>query len=413
MDGPYFFIFVLAVLLAFSAFFSGSEAALFSLSRAQLKSLGSASPAGRLVHNLRSSPRRLLVTILLGNLFVNVLSTSAATSISIRLFGEAGVGVSFVVMSLLILAIGEILPKALALNHPRRFSLVIIYPLRLFHTLFLPLRAPLSRFAEIVVDSLKKRLGQAQRFFSSEELITAVRLGHLEGDLGRFEYEVLLNILAFRRKVVREIMTPSVRVFSLPAKMPVEEILDEVVRHGFSRVPVHGASADDIVGILHVKDLVVEVGKDRVPDVAGFLKPAYHVPETTPIADLFSELVNRKTHVAIVIDEYGSFVGIVTMEDVLEEIVGEIREAREPRREEYRLIDEKRIIVLGTMEIDEFNEVFDTSISDEDHETIAGYLIGAAGKIPNEGETITVGDLCFHIISARPNVVRKMRVEKV
>jgi putative hemolysin len=408
----HFYIFLLVVLLLFSAFFSGSEAALFSLRRAQLKSLES-SPAGKRINQLRSVPRKILVSILIGNLFVNIFSTSAVTSISIEMFGESGIGISFALMSVLILMVGEIIPKAIALNRPKKFSLLIVYPLVFFHAVFLPLRVPLSFFAEGVINFLKRRLGVARRYFTHEELITAVRIGRFEGDLGKFEHEVLSNIFAFRSKIVREIMTPSVSVFSLPASMRIEELFDAVIRRGFSRVPIYGDSSDEIIGILHIKDLLRGATPGTGADVAGLLRPVYHVPETAPVAELFQDLAARKTHMAVVIDEYGSFVGIATMEDILEEIVGEIRDAGEPRTEEYRLISDKRIIVVGAMEIDDFNHVFKTDIKDEEHETIAGYLLGATGRIPYEGETIVIGNLKFHVISARPNAIKKLRVEKV
>jgi putative hemolysin len=406
------YILLLVVLLLFSAFFSGSEAALFSLQRSQLKTLES-SPAGKRINRLRSVPRKILVSILIGNLFVNIFSTSAVTSISIAIFGERGVGISFAMMSVLILVVGEIIPKAVALNRPRKFSLLIAYPLSFFHYVFLPLRIPLFFIAETVINFLKQRLGAARRYFTHEELITAVRIGRFEGDLGKFEHEVLSNILAFRSKIVREIMTPSVSVFSLPAAMRIEELFDSVIRRGFSRIPIYGGSSDEIIGILHIKDLLRGITPGAGADVVGLLRPVYHVPETAPVAELFQELAARKTHLAVVIDEYGSFVGIATMEDILEEIVGEIRDAGEPRMEQYRLISNNKIIVLGTMEIDKFNRVFKTGIADAEHETIAGFILGATGKIPHEGETIVIGNLRFHVISARPNAIKKLRVEKV
>jgi putative hemolysin len=413
VDDIHLYILLLIVLLFFSGFFSGSEAALFSLRRSQLKALESFSSAGKRINKLRAVSRKLLVSILIGNLFVNIFATSAVTSISIRMLGERGVGLSFALMSILILVVGEIIPKALALNRPRKYSLLIVYPLSFFHVLFLPLRVPLYLIAEAVINFLKQQLGTARRYFTHEELITAVRIGRFEGDLGQFEHEVLSNILAFRSKIVREIMTPSVSVFSLPAVMRIEELFDAVIRRGFSRVPIHGESSDEIIGILHIKDLLRGSTPGAGADVTRLLKPVYHVPETAPVAELFEVLASRKTHLAVVIDEYGSFVGIVTMEDILEEIVGEIRDAGEPRTETYRLISSKKIIVLGTMEIDKFNQVFKTTIHDEEHETIAGYLLGITGKIPHEGETILIGDLKFHVISARPNAVKKMRVEKI
>ncbi|MFH1755069.1 MAG: hemolysin family protein [Candidatus Latescibacterota bacterium] len=412
MDSIHLYIVFLPVLLLFSAFFSGSEAALFSLRRTQLKTLESSS-TGKRINRLRSTPRKLLVSILIGNLFVNIFSTSAVTSISIRLFGEKGVGASFAIMTVLILVVGEIIPKTIAINQPIRFSRVIVYPLSFFHMLFLPLRAPLAFITEAVITFLKRRLGVVRRSFTHEELITAVGIGRFEGDLGKFEHEVLSNVLSFRGKIVREIMTPSVSVFSLPAAMRIDELFDAVIRQDFSRVPIHGGSSDEIVGVLHIKDLLRGITPGNAPDIASILRPVYHIPETAPVAELFRELAERKTHLAVVIDEYGSFVGIVTMEDVLEEIVGEIRDAGEPRTEEFKLISDKKIIVLGTMEIDDFNEVFRTNLVDEEHETIAGYVLAMTGKIPLEGETIQIGDLKFHVISARPNVIRKLRVEKI
>ena len=412
MDHIHLYIILLAVLLLFSAFFSGSEAALFSLRRTQLNALENSTPAGKRISKLRSVPRKLLVSILIGNLFVNIFATSAVTSISIRMFGERGVGLSFALMSILILVVGEIIPKAIALNRPRQFSLIIVYPLIFFHALFLPIRAPLSLVAETVINFLKRQLGAARMYFTHEELITAVRIGRFEGDFGKYEHEVLSNILSFRSKIVREIMTPSVSVFSLPAAMKIEELFDAVIRRGFSRVPIHSESSDEIIGILHIKDLLRESTTGSGADVTRLLRSVQHVPETTQVAELFQELVTRNTHLAVVIDEYGSFVGIVTVEDILEEIVGEIRDAGEPRTEEYRLINENKIIVLGTMEIDKFNQVFRASIEDEEHETVAGYLLGITGKIPHEGETILIGNLKFHVISARPNAIKKLRVEK-
>jgi putative hemolysin len=413
VDSIHLYIILLAVLLLFSAFFSGSEAALFSLRRTQLNVLESSSSAGKMIHRLRSIPRKLLVSILIGNLFVNIFATSAVTSISIRMFGERGVGLSFALMSILILVVGEIIPKAIALNRPRKFSLLVVYPMSFFHLLFLPIRAPLFFVTETVIKFLKRQLGAARMYFTHEELLTAVRISRYEGDLGKFEHEVLANILAFRSKIVREIMTPSVSVFSLPAAMRIEELFDAVVRRDFSRVPIHGESSDEIIGILHIKDLLRGTTNGVGAQVTGLLRPVYYVPETAPVAELFQELAARKTHLAVVIDEYGSFVGIITMEDILEEIVGEIRDAGEPRTEAYKLVSDKKIIVLGTMEIDKFNQVFKTGIEDEEHETVAGYLLGATGKIPHEGETIVIGNLKFHIISARPNAIKKLRVEKV
>lgn len=412
MEGLFVYIIALAVLILLSAFFSGSEAALFSLSRAQIARLKQQSPAGREITDLLSTPRKVLVTILISNLVVNVFSTSAATAVAVSLIGDKGVVVAFLVMSVLIMAFGEIFPKVVAINRPRQFSLFAVYPLKVLHVLLYPVRMPITRLTDTVVEFLKKRLGLARRHFSRGELMTAFDMGRDQGQVGDFEYDLLSNIIDFRDTVVKEIMTPSINVFTLPMTMSRDDMEEHIIQTEFSRVPVYGETADDIRGIVHIKDLAAATDQDPTFDINTILRAPYYVPESTKISRLFTELGRQRAHLSVVIDEYGSYVGLVTLEDILEELVGEIRDAKETRTEAYQFVDDERIIVLGTLEIDEFNEVFDTELADEQHETIAGYVIGVTGKIPHEGETLDIGDLRFHIISAQPNRIRKMRVEK-
>jgi putative hemolysin len=408
-----FHLAVLVVLILFSAFFSGSEAALFSLGRASLSRFDAGSPAGKRVARLLRRPRRLLITILIGNLIVNVFATSAATALAIGALGEKGVGIAFAVMSVVILAFGEIFPKVIAVNQATVVSLVVAYPLSLFHSLFAPLRWPMARFSDVVLEFVKRRLGAAVRHFSKDEILTALDVGRDAGHFGQFEHELLSNIMEFKDTTVKEIMAPSISVFSLPASMEAEDLLDQVMRSGYSRVPLYGDTMDDIKGFVHIKDLARIVREDEGTDVASILMRPYYIPESAKISYLFNELARERLHIALVIDEYGSFVGIVTMEDILEEIVGEIRDEKEPVTSDYSLMPDGRIVVAGTMEIDHFNDVFGTAILDDEHETIAGFVMGATGKIPGAGETFDVGKLRFHVISAQPNRIRKLRVEKL
>ncbi len=410
MDSFGLYLIALAVLLFVSGFFSGSETALFSLTRAQVDRLSKHSPAGREIAGALVNPRKILVTILIGNLAVDTFLASAATSLAVSLFGDRGVGIAFGVMSVLIIAFGEIFPKVLALNSPRPFALLAIYPLKVLHFLFYPVSLPVTRLVDNVIEFLKKRLGKARRHFLQDELVTALEMGRKEGD--DFEYDLLSNIIEFRDTIVREIMTPSIDVFSLPMSMSREEMEEKASGAKFSRFPVYGETADDIRGTVHIKELAA-AAEGPAFDIRSIVRPPHYVPESMRIKKLLKETVQQRIHMAIVIDEYGSFVGVVTLEDILEELVGEIRDAKESRLESHVLIDSDRIVVPGTMEIDEFNELFKTEIDDEVHTTIAGYVLGATGKIPREGETIVVGGLRFHIISAQPNRIRKMRVERL
>jgi len=413
VGNPSLLFLFLAVLILFSAFFSSSESALFSLSRPTVDRLKASSAAGARVAALLLRPRRLLITILIGNLCVNVLSTSVATAAAIAAFGERGVAIAILFMSVFTLIFGDIAPKAIAITRAEAVSLATVYPLGAFHVLFTPLRWPMAKISDLVLNYFKRRLGASVSHLSREELLTAVEVGHEAGHVSQFERELLSNILDFRETTVKEIMTPSIHVFSLPLDTPVEECLEKVISSGFSRVPMYGGTADDIIGIAHLKDLARISIEEEDPDIRSVLMKPYHVPESARISLLFNELLRERSHIAVAIDEHGSFVGIVTMEDILEEIVGEIRDEKEPVTAEYTQLPGGRIVVLGTMEIEDFNQVFDADVADEEHETLAGYVMGAIGRIPSAGETIELGALRFHIISAQPNRIRKMRVEKI
>jgi putative hemolysin len=403
----------LVVLLLCSAFFSGSEAALFSLSRTQLRSLRDSSRGGRTVARLLERPRRLLITILIGNLSVNIFATSAATAVCLGLFGEKGAGYSFVAMSVLIMLFGEILPKAFALHSSQRVATGVVFPLSVLHTLLMPVRAPLTVMTDRVIDTVRRRLGTGRRPYSWEELLTGVRIGWREGAVGAFEYEILSHVLEFRHKVVKEIMTPSIQVTSAPLTTSRYDLIQLFASTGRSRIPIHEESSDDMLGILHVKDLVDPKAATSEEDLRERAREVFFIQENASIVELYGELQARKIHLAVVLDEHGSFAGVVSIEDILEQLVGEIRDAREPRTQPFQLLDDRRIVVTGTMELDHFNEVFDASLRDEEHETVAGFVLGMLGRIPREGETIDAQGLRFHVISAQPNRIRKLRVEKL
>jgi putative hemolysin len=413
VDELFIYIAGLVVLLTLSAFFSGSEAALYSLTRPRIRALGDRSSAGRLIGTLLEKPRKLLVTILLGNLLVNIFATSTATAILIDLLGEKGVVYSFLGMSAMIMVFGEILPKTIALHWSGRLALLAIVPLRAFHVFVTPVRVPLSAFTDAVIRGARAVIGRAKNQFTWEELVTAAEISRTSGAMELFEFEVLSNVLEFREKIVKEIMTPSINVVSQPLTADRSSLVQTILDSGQSRLPIWGETTDDIVGVLHIKDLLGTEPAGGKTGLEGLLREPFFIPETAPISTLYAQLQERAAHMAVVIDEYASFVGIVTIEDILEELVGEIRDARDPKIESYMRLDEDRIVVAGTMEIDEFNRIFPVKIEDDENETVAGYVTGVTGKIPREGEKIEAGELLFYIISAQPNRIRKLRVERV
>jgi len=300
----------------------------------------------------------------------------------------------------------------LAMHWPQRFATLIIFPMKMFHTIAWPLRTPLARFSDVIIDFLRARLGKAKRSFTGEELATAMRISRGEGTLSAFEFEILTNVLAFRGKKIKEIATPNVRVVSAPATATRVELLETFERSGLSRILVYKDTPDDIVGVLHIKDLLAIDAGPNADDWAAGLREPFIVQENLPVNELYNELQNRGLHLAVVHDEYSSFAGLVTIEDILEELVGEIRDARDPKTPAYMRIDSKRIVVPGTMELDDLNDVFGIRLEDDEHDTIAGFVMGITGRIPRAGETVEAEGLRFHIISAQPNRIRKVRVEK-
>jgi putative hemolysin len=270
----------------------------------------------------------------------------------------------------------------------------------------------LGAIADAAVESSRRILGERRESLGAQELATAVETGHREGLFDEFEKEVLTNLFLFTEKTAHEILVPRVEVFSLDVETPLGDAVVQVRSHGFSRVPLFEGEHDRIVGILLAKDLL-RYSRDERVDLREIMRPPVFVPETKKIRYLFGELIASRQHLVIVVDEHGSFDGIVSLEDILEEIFGEIRDRREPRVEEYMLVDRDHIIVDGTMELEDFNEAFAVEIGSREVETVAGYLIEQIGRIPREGESFTLGGLRYLIISAGPTKLSKIKIERL
>jgi len=405
------YILWIAILLLFSAFFSGTETAFFSLNRTSLEAVGKRGRRGKLVSTLLEQPRSLLVTILLGNLLVNIASTSIVTAVAVELLGDRGIGVAVILMTFLILTFGEILPKSFALKYAVPFALFSAPIIKVLMLLFFPFRFALVRIADYSVSGSRDFFGEVRKGYAARELATAVESAHKEGIFDDFETEILTNLLIFTETMAKEILVPRVDVFMLDVETPFKEAVDRVKEMGFSRVPVYEGSRDNVIGVLLAKDLLKYSRLDRV-DLKGIIRPPVFVPETKRIKDLFGELIRSHQHIVIVVNEHGSFEGIVTLEDILEEIFGEIRDRREPNVEEYVLVDKDHIVVEGDMKLEDFNRAFSSTFESEDAETVAGFLIEKIGRIPKEGESFRVGGYRFLVLSATRTRVEKLKVER-
>ena len=316
----------LLILLALSGFFSASETALFSLSRLRLQHLAQTDPerAGRALR-LLERPVRTIVTILIGNELANVTASVTMTSLVLYLWGPHRAWVSVVLALPLILIFGELTPKMVAVAHAERVAYFIARPLELFSRLVTPLRIVMKRVVDLCLRALGVAPALSPSGISEEEFKVILDVGREEGVVDPTEHKMIQRVLAFAEVPVRQVMTPRSQMFCLDVNLPFEEAVAAVTKAAFSRVPVYQATADRIVGILNAKDLLrVKVEGAPPPSLSSLLQPPFFIPETTRIDTLLKELRRHRVHMAIVVNEYGTTTGLVTLEDLLEELVGEI-----------------------------------------------------------------------------------------
>jgi len=383
-------LFVICILL--SAFFSSSEVALISLSRAKVRTLvNEGRPGSKAVAALKESPEHLLITILIGNNIVNIGAASIATAIAIQMFGDIGVGIATGVVVIILLVFGEIGPKIYAARASDSFALTVA-PLILFLSrIFTPLIWVVGRV------SPKFGIGKetTEPALTEEEIKEWIDVGKEDGTLEQAEQDMLYSVLEFADTTAREIMTPRVDVIAMEDTVSFEEAIRIFNETGFSRIPVYHDQIDNITGILNVKDVfsaMVSRRKDSV--IKEIMYDPMFVPETKKIDDLLKELQVHRVQMAIVIDEYSSFVGIVTVEDILEEIVGDIMDEYDKEEPEVQNISEGVFVVDAQMWVNEINERMEIDLPvDESYETIGGLIIDRLGHIPlHPGEKVEIND---------------------
>lgn len=399
------------VLLGLSGFFSGSETAYFSIQHSVYEKLKLGNRRKRMVVSLLSKPRKLLVTILLANILVNIAVTSLVTAFSIESFGKTGVGITTVIMTALILVFGEITPKDFAFHHSTSFAVISAPVYRALIFILTPAVWLLGRIADLAVRGSRSLLGEPRRGYGTRELVTAVEIGYRNGLFKDFEREILGNFFLFAETTAEEVLTPRGEVFALEADMNLNEAVPLVKKHGFSRIPLYSETSDNIVGVLLAKELLKYSSKKKMK-LRKIMRQVWFVPESKRIRYLLNEFLNAHQHVAVIVDEHGAYLGIITLEDILEEIFGEIRDRREPKVKEYQVTKGGEIVVDGTFRLEALNKILETEIFSEKVETTAGYLIEKIGRIPREGESFNINNLRFLVISAGKTRVNKIKVGK-
>lgn len=403
------------VLLILSAFFSGSETALTAASKARLHSLAKeGDKRAVLVNDLREHKDRLIGAILLGNNLVNILSSALATSLLIALVGEAGVAVATLVMTLLILIFSEVLPKTYALHYADRAALAVAPVVRLVVLVLSPVTLAVTAIVRGVLRLVGADVRNVTVGDHVDELRGVIELHRGPDEEVRHERAMLRSILDLADVEVLEVMTHRRNVVAIDLAQPVEQIMDELLACPFTRVPVYEDNPDNIVGVLHVKPLMREA-RARGGDLSGIdvkalaAKP-WFIPDTTTLFDQLQAFRKRREHFALVVDEYGTIMGVVTLEDILEEIVGDISDELDVHVAGVRPQPNGTYVVDGWVTLRDLNREYEWNLPDEQASTIAGLVLYEARRIPEVGQTFSFYGFRFDVLRRQRNQITALRV---
>lgn len=407
----------------FSAFFSGSEVALFSLDPKKIKIQFSASPIiQRYLIHLLEFPKRLLVTILIGNTIVNTAVSIIAVSFSLEIIQvykypeNLVLTIQVILLTLLLVLFGELTPKIFASKNPVFYAKVITIPMYLVHAVMYPVAEVMTELLRLTTSKLPRdKKGSA---ISHKDFRHAARLGHEHGTLEENEQEMIESLVNYKNVLVNEIMIPRVDIVAIQSSQPLDEIKAIIKTSGHSRIPVYKGDIDEIQGILYAKDLLPYFSKRSTKEnfsLQKCMRKVIFVPETKIISELLHEFQEKNIHLAIAVDEYGGTAGLISLEDIIEEIVGEIRYEYDKEEDKIKKSDDNTFYLIGSTALSEVNEYFDLSLSaeDSDFDTIGGYLIHRAGTIPKENFSISVEHYKFTVIEIRKKRVLKIRAEKI
>jgi Mg2+/Co2+ transporter CorB len=413
------------VLLALSAFFSGSETALTASSRSKLKAQADKGQRGAAsAMKVTEDRERMIGALLLGNNIVNILSAALATALLTRMFGDSGVALATVVMTALVLIFGEVMPKTLAITYPEPVATRVAPIVRVLVVVFTPVVSLVRTLVRGLLYLCGVRPNPGGEMLAlREEIAGAIALGHSEGAVEKEDRDRLLGALDLSHRTVDEIMRHRRQIEMIDADLPPGEIITRVLASPHTRLPIFRDSDDNILGVVHAKDLLREVdrlvrgeegsvaGIEKLDIVKVAMKP-YFIPDTTSLDEQMREFLARRTHFALVVDEYGTLQGLITLEDILEEIVGDITDEFDVVLKDSHLsrTEDGAYLIDGAMTIRDLNRATDWRLPDEEANTIAGLVIHEAQMIPNEGQVFSFHGFRFEVVSRRENRITRLKL---
>lgn len=395
-----------------SAFFSSSETALTSLNVFKIRQMEeNGVENSSLVRKLTDDIGKVLTSILIGNNIVNIVTTTVATIFFTDLFGPSGAIISTIVLTLTILIFGEVTPKNIASSSSEKVALKVAKPIKFFDFIL----KPMSFFLQAITNFLTRLLiGENAKkgdLVTEEDLKTIVDVSEEQGVINDQESEIINNVFEFGDSDVEDIMTARTNMEAIAVDMEDRDLKDFLKNCKHSRIPVYGKSIDNIIGILHMKDIVAFIAEDKALNIEEMVRPAFYVYDNMHIFDLFKSMRGENVSLAIVIDEYGGTSGIVTIEDIVEELVGEIEDEYDTHLESILKINDKEYLVNPSIHINDFNDYFDTNLVQIKNDSIGGFLIDKIGRIPKLGDSIEEEGIKITVVQINRYKLEMLKVE--
>jgi len=406
---------VLAILIGLSGFFSGLEVALVGTRNSKVNQLKKQKVKGsEALYKLKHNPGWMMSSVNLGNNLVNVGSSALATSIAIRIFGNDGLGIAVGIMTFLILVFGEITPKTYCNANATKIALRFAPVLLVFSYAFWPV----VKLLEIITKAMVKLTGSSYHSppITEEEIKGIVEQGLADKALEKDESDLVHSALEFDDTVIRAVMTPRTKMFMLPAKMLLFEALPSINQNTHSRIPIFGDTTDDILGFVHVRDVLQELENDnKMKTLEQIARKPVFASQEKMVSSLLKEMKGRKTHMAIVIDEHGGVEGLVTLEDLIEEIIGDIEDETDITPPiDHQTIDRDTIVTNGDIEIEKINDIFKSEIPEgDDYSTLSGLLHEKLQDIPQAGDKLEIENLRIIVEKVTKNIPEKVRIERI
>lgn len=409
---------IVLVLLIFSAVFSSSETALTAITAAKIRQLKEHDEySANILKRVKKKLDKILITILIGNNIVNIAATAILTEITGEVFGGKGSStlIATIIMTILILIFGEITPKTFAAQNPEKVAVRVSTPLEVLSKILKPVLFLLNKITSIVIRMFGGKVGINSPFVTEEEIRSLVDVGEEEGVLKHQEKRMIEGIFDIDDTDVADVMVPRIDIVSVSEKESVKKVLDLIITYGHSRIPVYNDTIDNITGIVYAKDILpfvslseAEIEKHTIKEL---MRKAYYVPETKKVSQLLKELQQKKIHMAIVLDEYGGTEGLVTIEDILEEIVGDILDEYDNEIDLVEKINEKKYLVKAEVSLEEMNEIFGLELPEDDFDSLGGYIFSTLGRVPVQGDTVEYKDIIMTVIKLNNRRIKQIEIK--